>query len=358
MEFGVFAVPFRLPETSLADGLKWDVQVTRWAEEYGLHEAWYAEHYTLGWENTCAPELIVAAASQVTSRIRLAIGTNLLPYHNPIALAHRLMQLDQMTGGRLIAGFGAGGYETDAQLFGLPDLDERRLIAKDALDVILAIWTQPRPFKLENAHFSVDYPPYDPFWGGPNWTSHQTPHPRVAVAGISAGSSSLREAGRRGFIPMSFDLAPDYLRGHWAAYAEGAAETGLTPRREDWRLFKMIFVGRSDEEALALATAAPVRRVFDEFVLRVYERFGLLGSFAPGVPEDQITADYLARNVWLVGSPDTVVDKITRVYDELDGFGVLVTPSFDFLDDPAAFRRSLELLGREVAPRVANLGAR
>jgi alkanesulfonate monooxygenase SsuD/methylene tetrahydromethanopterin reductase-like flavin-dependent oxidoreductase (luciferase family) len=355
MEIGVFTVPFRLPETSQKDGLEWDLQVIQWADEFGFQEAWCAEHFTLGWENTCSPELIVAAAARTTKTIKLAIGANLLPYHNPIALAHRLMQLDHMTNGRLIAGFGSGGYETDGQLFGLTDPGQRRQIAKEALDVILAIWTKERPFKHEGEFFKVDYPAYDAFWGGPNWTPLQKPHPRVAMAGISASSSTLKEAGRRGFIPMSFDLAPEYLIGHWKAYDEGAAEAGLKPLRADWRLFKNVFVGRTDQEALELATSAPVRRAFDEFVLRVYERFGLLGSFAPGVPEKDITAEYLARNIWIVGSAETVISKIEAVYEAIGGFGVLVTPSFDCLQNPGPFKQSLHLLATEVATKLKHL---
>jgi alkanesulfonate monooxygenase SsuD/methylene tetrahydromethanopterin reductase-like flavin-dependent oxidoreductase (luciferase family) len=354
MEVGIFAVPFRLPETDVTKGLAWDLQCTQWAEEFGIHEAWFAEHYTLGWENTCAPELLVAAAATTTKNIRLATGASLLPYHNPIALAHNLMQLDHMTNGRLIAGFGAGGYATDGQLFGLLDLDERRAMMAEAIDVILAIWTEERPFKHEGKYWNVDYPAYDKMLNGPNWRPLQKPHPRCAIAGVSASSNSLRDAGKRGFIPMSFDLATDYLKGHWAAYEDGAVSAGREAKRADWRLFKNVLLGDTDEQAMALATSAPVLRVYDEFVLRIYEGFGLLGSFAPGVPEHLITAEYLARNAWIVGSPETVVKKIAAINDELGGFGVLVTPTFDFLEAPAAFRHSLELFGTAVAPQLKN----
>nr|WP_250890069.1 LLM class flavin-dependent oxidoreductase [Sphingobium nicotianae] len=335
--------------------MNWDIGLIELADQIGIHEAWCAEHYTLGWENVCAPELVLAAASRTTKKIRLATGANLLPYHNPIALAHRLMQLDHMTGGRLIAGFGAGGYETDAQLFGLPDLAERREITQDARELIIDIWTRERPFRREGKHFKVDYPAFDSFWGGPNWRPMQLPHPPVAIAGISASSSSLKDAGRHGYIPMSFDLAPEYLIGHWDAYAAGAAESGLTPDRAKWRLFKNAFTGRTDEEALELALSEPVQRVYDEFVLRVYERFGLLGAFAPGVPEDQITAEFLARNVWLVGAPKTLVERIRAFHEEIGGFGVLVTPTFDFIGNPEPFKRHLKILGEQVGPELARI---
>lgn len=60
----------------------------------------------------------------------------------------------------------------------------------------------------------------------------------------------------------------------------------------------------------------------------------------------------------IVGSPDTVVDKITRFNDELGGVGALLSFTFDFSQDPEPYRRHLELLEREVGPRVAALGPR
>src|SRR5579875_3145786 len=71
MEFGLFVVPYRAPTTDITQGLAWDLKCIGWAEEYGLHEVWIAEHFTLGWENVCAPELLIAAAAQFTRRIRL-----------------------------------------------------------------------------------------------------------------------------------------------------------------------------------------------------------------------------------------------------------------------------------------------
>jgi alkanesulfonate monooxygenase SsuD/methylene tetrahydromethanopterin reductase-like flavin-dependent oxidoreductase (luciferase family) len=273
MEFGLFVVPYRAPTTRIAQGLEWDLKCIRWAEDYGLHEAWIAEHFTLGWENVCAPELYIAAAAQFTKRIRLATGANLLPYHNPIALAHRLMMLDHMTNGRLIAGFGASAYETDAKLFGIPDLDQRREMTKEALEIILAIWTKKRPFAIKGKYWSVDYPAYDDFFKGPNWVPYQKPHPNIAVAGVSPSSASIREAGRHGYIPLSFDVAAEYLRGHWDAYTEGAASSGLKADRKIWRIFKMVFVADTDEEAMRLAMSEPVRAIFDDWTLPLYQKF-------------------------------------------------------------------------------------
>jgi alkanesulfonate monooxygenase SsuD/methylene tetrahydromethanopterin reductase-like flavin-dependent oxidoreductase (luciferase family) len=359
MDLGMFCVPFRLPETDPADGIEWDLQCVRWAEQYGFKEVWFAEHFTLPWEPLCAPELMIAAAAQTTTTIKLGAAANLLPYHNPVALAHRLMMLDHMTRGRMIACFGAGGYETDAQLFGLTGADRREMM-NEALEMILAIWTTDGPFRMEGKHWTVDVPEHDNELSmGPHWKPYQKPYPRVGIAGLSPGSSTLRGAGKRNFIPLSFNVAASYLAGHWEAYADGATEAGHTPDRREWRVAREAFVADTDEEALELAVGpgAPLGRSYDEWVLPLYRKFELLSVMAPGVPEEQIDANYLARNIWLIGSPDTIVERLTAHYQASGGFGVLLTMSFDYLENPDAYRRSLELLSTEVAPRMSELEA-
>jgi alkanesulfonate monooxygenase SsuD/methylene tetrahydromethanopterin reductase-like flavin-dependent oxidoreductase (luciferase family) len=68
--------------------------------------------------------------------------------------------------------------------------------------------------------------------------------------------------------------------------------------------------------------------------------------------------EWLADNFWLVGSPDTVAEKVRALDEELGGIGSVLTLSFDYSDDPEPYRRSFELLGTEVIPRLADVGAR
>src|SRR3546814_19579537 len=63
------------------------------------------------------PELMIAKASAVTSRIRLGTGVVNLPYQDPFLVAERMAFLDHLTHGRLISGFGGGGLPTAKALF-------------------------------------------------------------------------------------------------------------------------------------------------------------------------------------------------------------------------------------------------
>src|SRR3546814_17492102 len=83
------------------------------AESLGFDEYWIGEHHTGGYENVPMPELMIAKASAVTSRIRLGTGVVKLPYQDPFLVAARMAFLDHLTHRRLIYGFGSGRLPTD-----------------------------------------------------------------------------------------------------------------------------------------------------------------------------------------------------------------------------------------------------
>ena len=73
------------------------------------------------------------------------------------------------------------------------------------------------------------------------------------------------------------------------------------------------------------------------------------------VANSDVTAEYCAKHNWIVGSPKTVIEKIEKVYDEVGGFGQLLVFGFDYVENPKAWHRSLELLSTEVMPKVQHL---
>ena len=66
------------------------------------------EHHSAAWENIADPCVFLAAAGQRTHRIRLGSGVVSLPYHHPMMVADRFVQLDYLTNGRAMLGVGPG----------------------------------------------------------------------------------------------------------------------------------------------------------------------------------------------------------------------------------------------------------
>src|SRR3954468_3605734 len=160
MRLGMFTMPSHPPERPLYDALQWDRQTLRWADEYGYTEAWIGEHFTAPWEPVPAPDLLIAQAALETKNIKLAPGAHLLPYHNPVELAHRVAMLDHMLQGRLILGVGAGGLPTDWEMFGVDGMNnENRFMAAEALDIMLRIWESTERFDYKGKYWSATYVP-------------------------------------------------------------------------------------------------------------------------------------------------------------------------------------------------------
>lgn len=359
MKIGVFNIPYALgystgPRTA-CQTIEWDLQITKWADMYGLDEAFFAEHYTLGDEPGPAPDQMIAAASQITSRITLGAAAHLPPYHNPVSLAHRMMWLDHMTGGRYIAGVAQGAYPSDAQLFGTGKNNARMLV--EALDIMEAIWTRPGPFNIEGEFFSVDMPAYDSNIRGPHLKPLQQPRFPLMITGMQATSPSLALAGKRGYIPMSQQVHESVLIQHWETYSKAAIEAGNTPSRTNWRICRDYFVAETDDEAIDKVMNGALGKLWGEYNIPTFvHKLGIGDLIAGGtIPPEELSIEWMVDNFLLVGSPDTVVGKIEALYDNVGGFGSLVTFCHEYYDDPEPYRRSFELMGSKVRPALAHL---
>ena len=153
MQYGLFTMPSHPPERPLYEGHRWDLQTLRWADELGFSEAWIGEHHTAPWEPHPAPDLLIAQALMETSRIRLAPGGFLLPYHHPAELAHRVAMLDHLAQGRLNFGVAASGLPSDWAMFNVDgNAGQHREMTREALDIILKLWTAEEPFDYKGKY--------------------------------------------------------------------------------------------------------------------------------------------------------------------------------------------------------------
>lgn len=355
MEIGLFMVPFRDPSTGMKEGFEWDMQVIRWAEEFGLSEVWVAEHSTMRWEPVASPELYIAAALSQTKNIKFGTGANIPGNHNPMALAYRLMQLDHMSGGRLMIGLGNGAYASDHKVFGNDDPVGR---GREAIQIMRKIWEEKGPYKFEGKYWSFEMPDYDEIQMGPFWEPFQKPHPPLLMAGLSPASNTLRAAGKLGYLPMSFNVSREYLEGHWYRYMQGATESGFIADRNDWRVATNIFVADTDEEAMDAVVNGAMGKCYREWMLPGYARGHMLPVMAPELgtnDPDKIPIEFLAEEKWLVGSPDTIMKKLDKDLKASGGFGKIISFTFDYLDQPDVYRRHFELLGTEIIPRLAEI---
>jgi alkanesulfonate monooxygenase SsuD/methylene tetrahydromethanopterin reductase-like flavin-dependent oxidoreductase (luciferase family) len=358
MKLGMFTMPSHPPERSLHDGHEFDLQTLIWADEFGFEEAWIGEHHSSIWEPHPSPDLLVIEGLRATTQMRIGTGGFLLPYHNPVELANRVAMMDHISNGRLNFGIAASGLPSDWEMFQVDGLEgENREMTREAIDCILDMWTQEPGWVHEGKYWKASVP----MPAEPGLYHHlkplQKPHPPIGVAGLSSPSPTLEMAGERGWIPMSLNLNPGYVKGHWDSYEAGAAKSNRKVSRRDWRMVREVFVAPTDEEAWELSVNGMMGRMMREYFLPLVESFDFKQYLKAdaSVPDADVTAEYCAETNWLIGSPETVAAKIEQTYKDVDGFGHLLLFCFDYADDPEPWRRSMELLAKDVMPRVAHL---
>ena len=124
-----------------------------WAEGHGF--TWYsAMDHLIQIGNVGAPDepfmegwTVLSALAAVTSRIRLATLATSVAYRNPAHLAKISAGVDQISGGRMTLGIGAGWFEGEYKQYGweFPPRPATRIRQmEEAVQLILQLWSQPR----------------------------------------------------------------------------------------------------------------------------------------------------------------------------------------------------------------------
>ena len=137
------------------------------------------------WTNTYDPLVALSFIAAKTARIGLGISVLIVPYRNPIATAKMLATIDRMSGGRLIAGVGAGWNEAEFNALGVP-FQERGARTNEYLRIWQACWT---PGKVS---FAGKFVTFADMHVSPK--PLQQPQPPIWVGGLS--DAALKRAAR------------------------------------------------------------------------------------------------------------------------------------------------------------------
>jgi alkanesulfonate monooxygenase SsuD/methylene tetrahydromethanopterin reductase-like flavin-dependent oxidoreductase (luciferase family) len=116
-KFGIFDHLEAIPGTPTSQLFKDRLTLIKMADSAGFGGYHLAEHHGSGLCMAPGQELFIAAASQVTSDIRLGPMVKLLPMHHPVRIIEDMCVLDQLTGGRLEFGVGRGAVPIEHYWF-------------------------------------------------------------------------------------------------------------------------------------------------------------------------------------------------------------------------------------------------
>ena len=169
------------------------------AEELGFDSVWVMDHlFNNGYirerlddKPYYHPMATLSHVSALTSHVKLGTSVLVLPYHNPVELAKYAATLDQMSGGRVVLGVGAGAMTPEFDALGIP-MSQRGSLTNESMDIMRELWSN------EDPRFSSDRWQFEDlkFSPKPVQSVAGSPHVPLWVGGGSPGA--LRRAARRG----------------------------------------------------------------------------------------------------------------------------------------------------------------
>jgi alkanesulfonate monooxygenase SsuD/methylene tetrahydromethanopterin reductase-like flavin-dependent oxidoreductase (luciferase family) len=139
-------VGIQLPE--IERPVRWPELATmiRRMEELGFDSIWTGDHYLYRMEDRSADGpwdawSLLAAAAAITSKARLGPLVTPVGFYNPAVLAKKAAAVDEISGGRLVLGLGAGWNEAEFAAFGVP-FDHRISRFEEAFTIIRTLLTE------------------------------------------------------------------------------------------------------------------------------------------------------------------------------------------------------------------------
>lgn len=304
-------------------------------EELGFDSVWLEEHH--GVKNHYWPSPLIALAGAATRTERILLGTDIivLPFYHPVRVAEDAAMLDIMSGGRFILGVAIGYKPDEFALYQVP-LKMRGARFEEAVQLIRQLWTEEE-VNFDGQYYRVEGLRIEP-------RPLHNSHPPLWLGGW--GPLSLGRAARYGDAWVPGPTANlDKLLSAQATYRENLEEAGIDPLTRPTPLTREVVIAATDEEAREIARRHLLINYRDEYGGGEWKH-PLIGA-EDKAPVDEL--DAIARDRFLVGSPDTVIEKLQQF---VDAFGVdhLICRLY-FPGIPHDFiMEELRLLASEVMP--------
>ena len=341
LKFGAFLAPHHPIGENPTLQFRNDLKLAAHLDELGYDEFWCGEHHSTGWEMIASPEMFLAAAGERTHRIRLGTGVVSLPYHHPFNVAQRMVQLDHMTGGRVIFGTGPGALPSDAHMLGIDPMTQRDR-QDEAIGVIRRRLAGERVthtsdwFTLQDARLQL-FPVQEEL-------------PMVAASSISPSGMTL--AGKYGMGVLSIGSNSDAglaaLPTQWGFAEEAAAKHGNVVDRKNWRVLMSWHIAETREEARAQAGEG----------LKLWHNEYQVGTLMRPDAKPFLTAEqalhetaFVEGAAAVIGTPDDLVAAIRKMVSSSGGFGTVLGFAHDWANRENTLR-SWDLIARYVMPEV------
>jgi len=344
MEFGMFHEFPSLPGRSETEAFDEAMAQVDAAERWGLDAMWLAEiHFAPERTYLSAPLAIASAIAARTRHMKIGIAVQVLPLCHPLRLAEEAATVDQISQGRLIFGVGRSGVVSTYDAYQVPYGESRDRFA-EILDIVKTAWTEPR-FSYAGKFYNFDDVACTP-------KPYQKPLPPIRIAASTPDTfPAIGALGYPVFASVRHvtwtDLAPQ-IRSYYDAYRAAG-----NPGKGQVFVSAPIYIAETEEQARAEAEESVTHfyRLQYELIAESARRTGGEQFIRRAEHLKNLTyADALRGNV-LVGTPDTVSQRLRQLRDEIGFDGILAELNCGGLIPHERVLNALRLLCQEVMPR-------
>jgi alkanesulfonate monooxygenase SsuD/methylene tetrahydromethanopterin reductase-like flavin-dependent oxidoreductase (luciferase family) len=311
-------------------GLDWPSwkRMVRAVENHGFAGLYLSDHFLLNAPPDCPSlELIVALAhaAEHTDRVRFGPMVAPLSVRDPVMLARQAAALDELSGGRMVLGLGAGWEETEHAMFGYPlgDVPARFARFEEGLEVITRLLRSDQPTSYAGRFFHL----HEAVLPGPR----RVGGPPVMIGG-SGPKRTLPLVARFADVWNAQELTPDGVHERSALLDDLLARNGRQPSDVRRTYNGWVICGQSEAEF--------------EDRLRGYRRYAALADLSTDALLEDLRTNWGA----IVGTPEEVARQI-RDYHEA---GIVeFSVQWPGVDDV----EGIAVLARDVRPRLAPASA-
>ncbi len=294
------------------------------AERLGFEGLFRSDHYFSsggvgGRGSTDAWGLLAALAAR-TERIRLGTLVSPVTFRLPSVLAKNAATVDEVSGGRVEIGMGAGWWTEEHTQFGIPfpPTRERFEMLEEQLEIVHRLLTEDR-FSFEGTHYSLADAECFP-------KPVQRPRPPIVVGGKKVGTWMQRLIGAWADEFNTVGGSPDEIRERFGRARDGVAAAGRDPDTLVTSMMTWCFVAPTEDEYVAKLERArsldPTAGPFDEY------RADIEADCIVGTPERaaETLSKYAAAGVQRIMLNHELYDDIemlellaTQVFPKVEG---------------------------------------
>jgi F420-dependent oxidoreductase-like protein len=277
-------------------GLSYEEQlaVARRAEAAGFEALFRSDHYESFPGASDLPTTdawaVLAGLARETTRIGLGVLVSPVGYRLPGNLAKVVVTVDEMSGGRIEVGIGAGWHEEEHRRhgFAFPEIGERAEQLEETLEILHGLWEEPDGWSFLGRHYAVEDARFRPRPG--SLAARNGGRPPIIVGG-NGSPRSFRIAARYADEFNLSSSSPAVAAQKFAALDDVLRASGRDPGTLVHSAMVGVLVGRDGDE---------VRR----------READLLRAFGEDEAGDAWFDQRRAR--WLHGTPDAARDTLAQ----------------------------------------------